>query len=161
MEFCGRHHWFDFSSYHFYAADAVAAIMVAVIVVGISYKLGRRTVDALMDKLPEGLYEKIKKEIQKITGVENIVSLRMRQAGPKIFLDTTVAIKRTLPFETAHSIVSDVEERIIALLPNADAVVHADPVETSDETLMEKIRLIVSTEGMYPHHIRIFYSWKK
>ena len=86
----------------------------------------------------------------------------MRQAGPKIFLDTTVAIKRTLPFETAHSIVSDVEERIIALLPNADAVVHADPVETSDETLMEKIRLIVSTEGMYPHHIRIFYiSGKK
>jgi cation diffusion facilitator family transporter len=150
-----------FSSYHFYAADAIAAISVAVIVMGISYTLGKRTVDALMDKLPEGLYGKIKNAIQKISGVEKIISLRMRQAGPKIFLDTTVAIKRTLPFETAHAIVSDVEGRILTLLPNADVVVHADPVETADETLMEKIRLIISMEGMYPHHIRIFFIGNK
>ena len=82
----------------------------------------------------------------------------MRQAGPKIFLDMTVGINRTLPFERAHEIVSVVERRIAAILPNADAVIHAEPLEMPSETLVQKIQMLVSSEGMFPHHITTHFS---
>jgi len=147
-----------FASFHVFAADAIAAISVAIIVMFVSYKLGKRTIDALMDKIPEGVYDNVLSAVRGVEGVEDILSLRMRQGGPKIFLDMTVAVRRTLPFEIAHRIISDIEQRILGVLPNADSVIHAEPVESHAETLEEQIRMTVASEGMFPHHIRVYQA---
>ncbi|MBM4166653.1 MAG: cation-efflux pump [Ignavibacteria bacterium] len=145
-----------FASFEMWAADAIAAAIVAMIVTLLSYKLGKKTVDALMDKIPDGVYEKIHTGIERVAGIEKVMNLRLRQAGPKLFLDVTVALKRTLPFEIAHNIVSNIEQKILSLYPNADSIVHAEPIETSEETFNEKIAMLVAAEGMLPHHIRTF-----
>ncbi|MCL5432594.1 MAG: cation diffusion facilitator family transporter, partial [Patescibacteria group bacterium] len=50
-------------------ADAIAAIIVALFVIFISYKLGRRTIDVLVDTAPEGLSDKVKEIVLKTEGV--------------------------------------------------------------------------------------------
>jgi cation diffusion facilitator family transporter len=136
--------------------DAVAAIVVAFLVLFVSYRLGRRTVDALMDRVPRGLYEKVLNEIEEVDGVENVRTIRLRPSGAKVFLDTTVGIKRTVPFERAHAIMDNIERTVHALHPNVDVVVHAEPVESADETITDKVRMIVLQKGLRaPHNLEV------
>lgn len=136
--------------------DAVAAIIVAFLVLFVSYRLGKRTVDALMDKVPQGLYEEMLAAIQHVEGVEEVRSIRLRPSGSKVFVDTTVAIKRTIPFERAHGIMDNVERKIHALHPQVDVVVHAEPLTTPDETIGDKVRVIVLKKGLRaPHNLEV------
>lgn len=41
------------ASFGFYMADAIAALLVAAIVIYVSYKLGKRSIEVLLDKVPE------------------------------------------------------------------------------------------------------------
>lgn len=140
----------------YYWIDAVAAIAVAFLVLFVSYRLGKRTVDALMDRVPKGLYESMVNAIGSVEGVEQVRSIRLRPSGSKVFVDTTVAIRRTIPFERAHGIMDNVERTIRALHPNADVVVHAEPFTSVDETVVDKVRMIVLKKGLRaPHNLEV------
>jgi cation diffusion facilitator family transporter len=142
------------SAFGFHRADAFAALIVSGIVIYISLNLGRRTVDALVDKIPDvKLIDRVTEETLEIDGVINCRNLRMRQSGSKTFVDMTVDIKRTLPFEQAHQLVNEIEERVKKIIPNADIVIHAEPIETEDETVIDKVRMIVIESGMKAHNI--------
>jgi cation diffusion facilitator family transporter len=132
--------------------DAVAAILVAILVLFVSYRLGRRTIDALMDRVPEGLYEEILGVVREVEGVEDVRSIRIRPSGAEVFVDTTVAIRRTTPFQQAHLIMDNVEQAIRDRHQGVDVVVHAEPFESSDETIGDKIRMIVVGKGLRPPH---------
>ncbi len=132
--------------------DSVAAIVVAILVLFVSYRLGRRTIDALMDRVPEGMYEEVLRTVRDVEGVEDVRSIRMRPSGPKVFVDTTVAIRRTTPFQLAHGIMDKVEKAIHDRHTNVDVIVHAEPFESSDETIADKIRMIVVRKGIRPPH---------
>ncbi len=132
--------------------DAVAAITVALLVLFVSYRLGRRTVDALMDKVPEETSERLKKAVRSVGGVGDISSFRLRQSGPRLFLDTTVRIARTIPFQEAHAIMDKIERAVRDLRPETDVVVHAEPFESADESIADKIRMIVLDHGQRPPH---------
>jgi cation diffusion facilitator family transporter len=136
--------------------DAVAAIGVALLVLFVSYRLGRRTIDALMDRVPIAMVKEIEEAIKSVEGVEELRSLRIRPSGAHIFIDTVVAIRRTIPFQSAHSIMDNIERSVNSLRPNADVVVHAEPFEAKDETLIDKIRMIVMNRGLRsPHNIEV------
>ena len=132
--------------------DALAALIVAFLVLFVSYRLGRRTVDALMDKVPDGLYEQVVGAVQSVDGVEDVRNIRIRPSGAKIFVDTTVAIRRTTPFQKAHAIMDAVEHAINERHPGIDVVVHAEPFESSDESVADKVRMIVIGRGLRPPH---------
>lgn len=132
--------------------DSIAAIGVALLVLFVSYRLGRRTIDALMDRVPEGLYESILHAVQEVDGVQEVRSIRLRPSGAKTFVDTTIAIRRTTPFLHAHAIMDNVEAAIQRLHQNADVVVHAEPFESEDETIADKVRMIVIRKGLRPPH---------
>ncbi len=136
--------------------DAIAAIVVAILVLFVSYRLGRRTVDALMDRVPQGLYERMLEAIRQVPGVEEVRSIRLRPSGPTVFVDTTVAIRRTIPFERAHEIMDKVERAIHTLHPYADVIVHAEPFTSPDESIVDKVRMIVLQRGLRaPHNLEV------
>ncbi len=132
--------------------DAAAAIGVALLVLFVSYRLGRRTIDALMDRVPKAMVTEVEEAIRSVEGVEELRSLRIRPSGAQLFIDTVVAIRRTIPFQSAHSIMDNIERSVHAIRPNADVVVHAEPLEAKDETIIDKIRMIVMDKGMRPPH---------
>ena len=132
--------------------DAVAAILVALIVLFVSFRLGKRTIDALMDRVPEGLYEQVLGTLRAVPGVEEVRSIRMRPSGGKVFVDTVIAVRRSTPFQKAHVIMDNIEKAIQARHKEIDIVVHAEPAESSDESVADKIRLIVAGKGLRPPH---------
>lgn len=138
-------------------ADTIAALVVTVIIIILGFKLSKKSIDALMDRVPAGLYDKIKYETLLIKGVEGIQSFRIRGSGPKIYIDMTILISRLVPFSKAHDIMDGVEKKIMEIIPNADVVIHSEPIETKEETINDKIRMIVNEYGLKSHDI---YSHK-
>jgi cation diffusion facilitator family transporter len=136
--------------------DAVAAIGVAFLVLFVSYRLGRRTIDALMDRVPDGLYEQVLAAVRSVEGVEEIRSIRIRPSGANVFIDMTIAIRRTVPFQQAHIIMDNVERAIHEIRDQVDVIVHAEPHASTDETLADKIRMIVMRRGLSaPHNLEV------
>jgi cation diffusion facilitator family transporter len=108
-------------------ADAVAALGVSALVVWVSTRLGRRTVDALMDTAPAGMEERIAATVAAIAGVRNCHNLRIRYSGPVLFIDLHVLVDGEQTLNQAHQLTDTIEEAIRGLLPEADVTVHPEP----------------------------------
>jgi cation diffusion facilitator family transporter len=136
-------------------ADAVAALGVALIVLFVSYRLGKRTIDVLLDSAPDGLKEKIVAAADEVEGVINPGQVRMRRSGARVFIDMTIEVDRNLSFERTHAIAEGVEAKIQALVPGADVVIHTDPRETERENLARRIRAIAERNQIPVHNISV------
>lgn len=136
-------------------ADAIAALGVAFIVLFVSYRLGKRTIDVLLDRAPEGLKEKIATAADEVEGVLSVGKVRLRRSGASVFVDMAIEEDRNLSFERTHAIAEDVEARIQALVPGADVVIHTDPRESERETMARRIRAIAERNQVPVHNISV------
>ncbi len=134
-------------------ADAVAALGVAFIVIFVSYKLGKRTVDVLLDRAPDGLPQRISEAAAQVEGVLNVGQVRMRRSGAGFFVDMTVEVDRNLSFERTHAIAETVECRVQEIAPGSDVVVHTDPREIEREAMAKRIRAVAYRNQMAVHNI--------
>jgi cation diffusion facilitator family transporter len=108
-------------------ADAVAALGVSVLVVWVSWQLGRRTVDALVDRAPEGMEERIQAAVESVPGVHDCHALRLRYSGPVLFIDLHVLVDGNQTLFAAHALTETIEGVIQAVAPGADVTVHPEP----------------------------------
>ncbi len=108
-------------------ADAVAALVVAVIVVQVSWKLGMRTINALLDAAPDGLEELVIKTAEQISGVVNCHHVRIRTSGSQVFIDLHVLMDGGMTLQQAHQLTEEVEKAIVLVSPGADVTVHPEP----------------------------------
>ena len=118
--------WFPHLSY-MKRADAVAALMVAVIVVAVSLQLGRRTIQALLDAAPAGAAARIQEAVQSLDQVINCHAVRVRQSGPHYFVDLHILLEGGMSLHAAHEMTEQVEQTVQAILPGADVTVHPEP----------------------------------
>jgi cation diffusion facilitator family transporter len=109
------------------SADAVAALGVSVLVVWVSLRLGRRTLDALIDRAPEGMEQRIITAVEGVEGVKNCHHVRMRYSGPILFIDLHVLVDGSQSLAEAHTLTETIEEVIQGFAPNADVTVHPEP----------------------------------
>lgn len=136
-------------------ADAVAALGVAIIVLWVSARLGKETVDALMDRAPSGLADRIVEEARRVPGVVSCPRVRVRPVGLVNFMDVVIGISRSTPLEQAHEIASQVEERLRGIHPRADVVVHFEPVLPPQESWPERVQAIAGKQGLVVHEVRV------
>ncbi len=108
-------------------ADAVAAILVALIVVLVSVKLGLRTVYALLDTAPAGMEQKIIQAVEALPGIANCHNVRLRYSGPQLFVDIHVLVDGAQTLTQAHDLTEEIERTIQRFVPNADVTVHPEP----------------------------------
>ena len=111
-------------------ADSIAAIVVALIVVWVSVRLGKRTVQALLDVAPAGMQEKIVAAVEAMPGVIDCHHARIRYSGPQPFVDVHVSADGHQTLEQAHALTEAIEAKIQDLLPGADVTVHPEPPES-------------------------------
>ncbi len=138
-------------------ADAVAALCVALIVIWVSLRLVRRSVDALLDAVPQDLQAEVAAAVKGVPGVENLLRLRIRRSGPTIFADLTLAVARGAAFEQAHDVAHRVEEAVKAVFPGADLVVHVEPVAAEgDEEVTATVRRLAARHNLAAHGVRIY-----
>ena len=136
-------------------ADAVAAFVVAIIVVYVSIQLGKRAVAVLLDTAPPGLTQSISREVLKVSGIQAVGPIRLRQSGAFTFVDLTVGADRSVSLEEAHQIATDVERCVSRIIPKSDVVVHVDPVQQAGESLHKAVFAVAGQQGLQTHNIQI------
>ncbi|HEV2522733.1 MAG TPA: cation-efflux pump [Candidatus Acidoferrales bacterium] len=134
------------------SADPIAALGVAAIVIWVGSRLGRRTLDALLDVAPAGLQERVTREVAGLEGVLSTERVRVRRAGNKHFVDVTISVPRSASFEQVHAISDAVEQRVGQIVP-ADVMVHMEPRAAAGEHLFDAIRAIAARRGLSVHEI--------
>ncbi len=110
-------------------ADAIAAMMVALIVAWVSGELGARTLKALLDTAPPGLADQVIREVKALEGVEDCHRVRIRPSGPRYFVDLHVTMDGSRTLEETHALAEVVEDRIHDVLPDSDVTVHVEPAQ--------------------------------
>lgn len=109
-------------------ADAVAAIFVAFIVVYVSIRLGKRTIEELIDSAPPGMVEKIKNTVESFPEVNDCHRVRIRRSGAQFFIDIHITIDGGQSLSDAHKLTEKVEASIHEMLPESDVTVHPEPM---------------------------------
>ena len=133
-------------------ADAVAALGVALIVIVVSLRLGRRTIDALLDSAPRGLAERITAAAQAVEAVRRVIQTRVRQSGNQLFVELHVAVPRRLSFEESHAVTLQVQDAVRTVARGADVVVHTVPVG-EEEGVLELIQAVAERGHFAVHNV--------
>ncbi|HTX53723.1 MAG TPA: cation diffusion facilitator family transporter [Candidatus Baltobacteraceae bacterium] len=137
-------------------ADPLAAVLVALIVLVVGVRLGRRAVDVLLDRAPLEVVERIRAAIASVPDARGPNWLRVRTAGPNLFVDAAVSLGRGTSLESAHDVVSEIEQRIREVAPDASTVIHAEPFRSANESMGAAVRLIVSRYAAGAHDTLIY-----
>jgi len=135
-------------------ADAVAGLVVAGVILWVGSRLGKRTLDALLDAVPVGLQDQITQAISRMEGVQAVHRVRVRRAGSRYFVDATVSVPRTASLEQVHAWSDAIEQRVSEVVP-ADVVVHAEPQAPRAENLLESIRATAQRMGHAIHDLSV------
>src|SRR5215467_9883737 len=103
-------------------ADPIAALVVSGVIVYVSSRLGRQTIDALLDAAPPGYRGRIIDAVLQIDGVIEVERVRIRRAGNRYFADLTVGLARNATFQRSGQIVAEITSAVQAILPDCDVV---------------------------------------
>jgi len=136
-------------------ADPIAALIVAGIVVYVSWRLARQTIDALLDGAPVGIRGKIIGEVSRVDGVLGVDRVRIRRGGSKYFADISVAMSRNVTFQKSEQVANDAASVVRALLPEADVVVNATARASRGESLFDRIRAVATRNNLNVHDISV------
>jgi len=136
-------------------ADPIAALVVAGIVVYVSSRLARQTIDALLDAAPAGVRSRIIEEVYSVDGVLGVDRVRIRRAGSRYFADVSVAMSRNVTFQKSEQVANDVAVRIRTLLPDSDVVVNALARAGQQESLFDRIRAVATRNNLNVHEISV------
>jgi divalent metal cation (Fe/Co/Zn/Cd) transporter len=134
------------------SADAVSALGVAGMVVWVSLKLGKKSIDDLLDAVPTDLHKNIG-DMAKVPGVCDVRNVRVRRSGPELFVDLTLLVPYQESLQRSHAIASSAEQAIRHEFPNADVVVHVEPSDTESENLLETAKRIAAQHGASAHNL--------
>lgn len=137
-------------------ADPAAALVVAGIVVYITLRLGKRTVDALVDAAPTGTSASIVEAVQRVAGVLSLDRIRTRESGSRLFVDLRLTLADNISLEHAKSVADMVEGEVHRLFPTADVVIHTTPKEPSSGDLVAKIRAVAHRRNFQVHEVTAY-----
>jgi divalent metal cation (Fe/Co/Zn/Cd) transporter len=139
----------------FTQGDALAALGVAGFVAVAGYRVGRRTIDALVDAAPKGLAEKVGAIAASVPGVIKVESVRLRPVGPEVIGDLEITVARTLSLEKVAAIKANVATQIQALHPEISVTIATQPIAIDSETILERILLIAAKRNVPVHHVTV------
>ncbi len=136
-------------------ADPLAALVVAGVVVTVSWRLARQTIDALLDAAPGETRNEIIGAVQNVKGVLEVDRVRIRRAGNKYFADLTIGLSRNVTFQRSEQVTHEVEDAVRRVLPNADVVVHPAARAVSTENIFDQIRGVATSSNLNVHDVSI------
>ena len=135
--------------------DSAAAIAVAVMISILGLRLGRSTIETLLDRAPVGASEKAIAAIRSVPGVVGVERLRVRMVGPTHFIDAIAKVPRTYPIDRVEAIKKTAQAAVTEALGDADLTFTAVPVARDNESVRERIMVIARNSGLAIHHVTV------
>jgi cation diffusion facilitator family transporter len=121
-------------------ADSVAALIVSLLILRMTLRLGREAVDALMDEIPAETRRRLMRAVQQVQGVLAVEQARVRRSGADYFADLTLALPRRYTFEHTGELVEAATAAVHRVLPGADVVIRTVPRQTRAESIFDRAR---------------------
>jgi cation diffusion facilitator family transporter len=125
---------FGLISYQFLgwvAADSIAALFVAFIVLWVSYKLGKKAIDVLLDRSPADTNARIRAILETFPAVKKYHSIKIRTAGADTFIKLNIHLDPDLKLREVHEICDCIESEICNTIERSEVYIHAEPEEIS------------------------------
>jgi cation diffusion facilitator family transporter len=107
-------------------ADSAVAIIVALVIVFVAYRILARTVPVLVDQRAIPTRD-IQNAAQAVPGVKRAYGIRSRGPSDLRYAEVTIAVDRHANVESAHAIADEVEERLKRDLQFHEVTVHVEP----------------------------------
>lgn len=109
--------------------DALFGLGIAVYILWSAVQIARESTAILMDKeLPADIGERMLELVCAIEGVKGAHDLRTRVSGNRWFVQLHLELPGELALHDAHALCVKASEAIRQRYPQADVMVHADPV---------------------------------
>lgn len=137
-------------------ADAVAAIAVALFVMLAGYRLGRRTIDVLIDSAPEGAADNLTRIVSRVPGVAKVQQVRARLVGATVVAEVQMAVSRGLSLEQVEHLRAKVMSAIREEMPESDITLIATPLSLDNESLIDAVRAVSARFQLPVHSIRVY-----
>ncbi|MEJ2691588.1 MAG: cation diffusion facilitator family transporter [Candidatus Thiodiazotropha sp.] len=130
--------------------DAIAAVLVGVMVAQIGWNLGWGAIQELADAgLEEEHLSKIREVINNVSGVNNVHMLRTRRLGGQALADVHVQVDPWLSVSEGHRIAEVVQLGLIDQVEMLeDVTVHIDPEDDEEGPSCERLPLRQKVEAM-------------
>ena len=111
--------------------DAVAAVVVAVMIMLMGYRLSRKALNELIDAgLDFELVDEVREAMLADTSVVGIHNLRSRSMGGQGYIDAHIEVDSDLTVSEAHYIAHKIEHRVKSQFPQiVDVQIHIDPLD--------------------------------
>jgi len=107
---------------------AIALGACAMLLVG-ARRIGVEAWHALMDRrAAPAEIARIESVLGRCPDLAGWHDLRTRTAGPRVFIQVHVEIDGDLPLREAHAISAALKRELLAAVPQADVIIHQDPV---------------------------------
>jgi cation diffusion facilitator family transporter len=136
-------------------ADPVAAILVSLMILRLTWKLTRETSEVLLDAAPGETRQEILREVSAVQGVLAVEQARVRRAGSATFADLTLALPRSFTFEHTNELVRSATEAVQRVVPDADVVIHTVPRESSTESIFDRVRAVAARNNVSVHEVSV------
>jgi cation diffusion facilitator family transporter len=148
-------------------ADPIAALLVAGVILHVSWRLARYTVDTLLDATPttdptsnqpqtkDQLRSNLIHDLAAIPGVLSVDRLRTRRSGANYFADVTLGMPRNLTFQRSEQLTMAATEAVQRHLPGADVVIHTVPTASLAESIHDRIRAVAARRNLAIHEIGV------
>jgi divalent metal cation (Fe/Co/Zn/Cd) transporter len=136
-------------------ADPVAALCVAGVVVSVSWRLARKTIDALLDAAPAGARNKIIAAVSQVNGLLEVDRVRIRRAGNRYFADLSVGLARNVTFQRSEQMAGAVRAAVHSVLPDADVIVHSVPRAGETENIFDRVRAVATRNNFNVHDVSV------
>ena len=141
----------------FHDGDAIAALIVAVIIFAAAGRLIFENAQVLMDTAPAAAQAVARDAIVALGPEIELDRLRLRESAGRYFADVVVAVPPGRAVVEGHAAADEVEQAIERALPNSDVVVHVEP-RRRGLTLRDRVLAIALSEPTVSeaHDITIF-----
>ena len=139
-------------SYGVYFGDFVAALILGVLLAGLSVKLVYKTALDLTDVISPELVKNVREISISTKGVINAGPILMRRSGDTIFADVTISLRGDTSFDKAHEISDSVERNIKNKIPNTSTTIHFEPNWNDvplDTKILEITKSVSGVKGVH------------
>ncbi|WP_022961283.1 cation diffusion facilitator family transporter [Halopseudomonas pelagia] len=117
------------AAYGIHRADAFFGLAIALYIAYSAVQIGRDAIQILMDReLSDEVRDEALSLARSVEGVVNVHDFRSRQSGHDWFIQMHLEIPAQTPLLQAHDLGERVRARIVERFPQADVLIHTDPV---------------------------------
>ncbi len=121
-------------------ADPAAAVVVSLMILRMTLRLGHEAVGVLLDEIPAETRRKIVSEVERVPGVLAVEQARVRRGGSQLLCRPDAGDAAAVSPSSTRELVRAATEAVHRALPEADVVIHTVPRRPGRRAIFDRVR---------------------